>query len=153
MRRLIASLLCLVPLAAAGCDSATEPRIEDTRFAAHLGVDLAASTKLPSGLYFRDLTVGQGAVAETGRLLAVHYKGWLSTGTLFEQLQPPSAPYTFTLGARQVIVGWDQGVAGMRVGGVRQLIIPPSLAYGATGQGSIPGNAILVFEVSLVAVQ
>jgi FKBP-type peptidyl-prolyl cis-trans isomerase FkpA len=153
MRRLIASLLCLFPLAAAGCDSATEPRIEDTRFASHLGVDLAASTRLPSGLYYRDLTVGQGAVAEGGRQLAVHYRGWLSGGTLFEQLQPPSAPFSFTLGARQVIVGWDQGVAGMRVGGVRQLIIPPSLAYGATGQGPIPGNAILVFEVSLVAVQ
>jgi FKBP-type peptidyl-prolyl cis-trans isomerase FkpA len=152
MRRLTLALLLLLPLAAAGCESATEPRIEDTRFAGHLGIDLAAMTRTPGGVYYRDLTVGTGAVAQSGHRLAVHYKGWLSTGLMFEQLQPPAAPFVFVVGQRRVITGWEQGIPGMREGGTRQLVIPPGLAYGREGQGSIPGNAILVFEVSLVSV-
>jgi FKBP-type peptidyl-prolyl cis-trans isomerase FkpA len=150
MRRLLAALLCLLPLAAAGCDSATEPRIQDTRFAAHLGVDLAASTAHPSGLYYRDLVVGEGARVENGTRAHVHYRGWLANGTLFDQRQPPQQPFSFLVGNDNIILGWHLGVVGMRVGGTRQLVIPPALAYGRQGQGSIPGNAILVFEITLV---
>lgn len=153
MRRLTLALLLLLPLSAAGCESATEPRIEDTRFAGHLGIDLTEMTRTAGGVYYRDVTVGTGAVAQSGHQLAVYYKGWLSTGVMFEQLQPPSAPFVFVLGQRKVIDGWEQGIPGMREGGRRQLVIPPSLAYGRDGQGSIPGNAILVFEVSLVSVE
>lgn len=153
MRRLLATLLCLLPFAGAGCDSATEPTIEDTRFAGHLGVDLAASTRLPSGMYYRDIVVGDGPAAMAGSQVTAHYRGWFPNGTLFEQLQPPSAPFPFTVGARDVIAGWEQGVVGMRPGGRRQLVIPPSLAYGAQGSGPIPGNQILVFEVTLASVR
>ncbi len=153
MRRLFAALVVLLPLAAAGCESATAPSIENTRFAAHLGVDLDAMTRLPSGLYFRDRTVGGGALVQSGTRAAVHYKGWLANGTLFDQRQPPDAPFSFTVGQDNVIAGWHLGIPGMRVGGVRQLVLPASLAYGSQGAGSIPPNAILVFEVSAVGAQ
>jgi len=106
-----------------------------------------------------DLVVGTGATATSGRSLSVHYTGWLykasavdNKGTKFDSSLDRGTPYEFPLGAGQVIRGWDQGVAGMRVGGQRRLIIPPSLGYGAGGQGSIPGNATLVFDVQLLAV-
>lgn len=109
-----------------------------------------------------DLTVGTGATAAAGRSVTVNYTGWLydstkpdNKGAQFDSsLTPGRTPFTFTLGAGQVIQGWDQGVAGMRVGGSRRLIIPPNLAYGATGvPGTIPGNATLVFDISLLSVQ
>lgn len=106
-----------------------------------------------------DLVVGTGAEATTGRSLTVHYTGWLykasavdNKGTKFDSSLDRGTPFTFTLGGGQVIQGWDQGVAGMRVGGQRRLVIPPSLGYGSRGQGSIPGNATLVFDVQLLAV-
>jgi FKBP-type peptidyl-prolyl cis-trans isomerase len=151
MRRIALALLLLVPLAA--CDSPTEPRIEETRFAGHLGVDLDAMTRLPSGVYIRDHVVGQGALVETGKSISVQYRGWLADGTLFDQRIAGQPPFAFTLGAGQVIAGWEIGVQGMRVGGRRQLVIPPGLAYGRDGRGSIPGNAILVFEVTVMGVQ
>jgi FKBP-type peptidyl-prolyl cis-trans isomerase FkpA len=105
-----------------------------------------------------DVTLGTGAVAINGSVLTVHYTGWLfndskpdKKGTQFETSQG-SDPFTFTLGSSQVIAGWDQGLAGMRVGGVRRLIIPPSLAYGAVRNGVIPPNATLVFEITLLDV-
>ena len=154
MRRLFSALLLLLPLAAAGCDSTTEPRIEETRFAAHLGIDLSQMTQLAGGMYVRDLVVGDGPVVQTGQLVAVHYKGWLADGRGFDQRQPPEQPFRFTPGARQVIAGWEVGVPGMRVGGVRQLVIPPSMGYGRSGSPPvIPPNAVLVFEVSAVGVQ
>lgn len=103
-----------------------------------------------------DLVVGTGAVVGNGDAIAVHYTGWLYDASAFEQkgamfdTTAGSAPYTFVLGTGQVIAGWDQGIPGMRVGGIRRLVIPPNLAYGATGNGPIPPNASLVFEVQLV---
>jgi len=103
-----------------------------------------------------DLVVGTGAAVGNGDAVAVHYTGWLYDASAFEQkgtmfdTTAGSAPYTFVLGTGQVIAGWDQGIAGMRVGGIRRLVIPPNLAYGATGNGPIPPNASLVFEVQLV---
>lgn len=106
-----------------------------------------------------DLTVGTGGDAVTGKLLTVHYTGWFynNSGTDKKGVQFETSrggdPFQFILGAGQVISGWDLGTAGMRVGGLRRLIIPPSLAYGATRNGIIPPNATLVFEIELVAVE
>jgi len=101
-----------------------------------------------------DIKVGTGAVAEAGKAVTVHYTGWLTNGTKFDSSKDHGQPFTFQLGAGQVIKGWDQGVAGMKVGGVRKLTIPPNLAYGANGAGGvIPPNATLVFEVELLDVK
>jgi FKBP-type peptidyl-prolyl cis-trans isomerase FkpA len=104
-------------------------------------------------LKIEDSKVGTGAVAETGKRVTVHYTGWLTNGTKFDSSKDRGEPFSFQLGAGQVIKGWDQGVAGMKVGGVRKLTIPASLAYGANGAGGvIPPNATLVFEVELLGV-
>ena len=101
-----------------------------------------------------DIKVGIGAVAETGKSVTVHYTGWLTNGTKFDSSKDHGQPFTFHLGGGEVIKGWDQGVAGMKVGGVRKLTIPPNLGYGARGAGGvIPPNATLVFEVELLGVQ
>lgn len=100
----------------------------------------------------KDLTVGEGAEAEYGKLLTVNYTGWLEDGTEFDS-SIGREPFQFTLGQGQVIQGWDQGIVGMKVGGKRELIIPPDLAYGETGRGDIPPNATLTFEVDLLAVE
>jgi FKBP-type peptidyl-prolyl cis-trans isomerase len=106
-----------------------------------------------------DLLVGTGTAAESGKLLSVHYTGWLfdrnasdSKGIQFDS-SGGQGPLTFTLGAGQVIAGWDQGLVGMRVGGRRRLVVPPSLAYGGARNRSIPANATLVFDVELLEVQ
>ena len=105
-----------------------------------------------------DLRVGTGADAVAGRALTVHYTGWYYNASAPEQkgVQFDSSvgqtPLTFTLGSNQVIAGWDQGVQGMKVGGVRRLVIPPSLAYGQARFGPIPPNATLVFEIELLEV-
>jgi peptidylprolyl isomerase/FKBP-type peptidyl-prolyl cis-trans isomerase FkpA len=104
-------------------------------------------------LKIEDSKVGTGAEAVAGKSVTVHYTGWLTNGTKFDSSKDHGQPFSFQLGAGQVIKGWDQGVAGMKVGGVRKLTIPPSLAYGANGAGGvIPPNATLVFEVELLGV-
>lgn len=140
MKRLLI-LLALVSVSACG-NSATSPS---------QGVNVSFSAT--------DLTVGTGTTAVAGRLVSVNYTGWLydasktdNKGTQFDT-SIGRGVFQFTLGAGQVIAGWDQGVPGMKIGGSRRLIIPPSLGYGASGSGPIPGNATLVFDVSLVAVQ
>ncbi len=101
-----------------------------------------------------DLKVGTGAEAAAGKTVTVHYTGWLTNGTKFDSSLDRGQPFKFRLGAGQVIRGWDQGVAGMKVGGKRKLTIPPELGYGARGAGGvIPPNATLVFEVELLDVQ
>ncbi len=107
-----------------------------------------------SGLKYQDLVVGNGPLAESGSTVTVNYTGWLTDGTKFDSSVDRDQPFQFKLGAGQVIKGWDEGVAGMKIGGVRRLVIPPSLGYGAAGAGGvIPPNATLVFEVQLLAVQ
>jgi FKBP-type peptidyl-prolyl cis-trans isomerase FkpA len=107
-----------------------------------------------SGLSYQDLTTGSGAEAQSGNTATVHYTGWLTDGTQFDTSRDDNQPFTFTLGRGSVIDGWDEGVAGMKVGGVRKLFIPPELAYGESGIGGvIPPNATLVFEVELVDVK
>lgn len=107
-----------------------------------------------SGLKFEDTTAGSGAVAAKGQTVSVHYTGWLQNGTKFDSSKDRDQPFEFKLGAGQVIRGWDEGVAGMKVGGVRRLTIPPQLAYGDRGAGGvIPPKATLVFEVELLAIR
>ena len=135
-------LLVVAALIAAGCGSPASP-------SQNLNVAFSAT----------DLTVGTGTTATAGRVVSVNYTGWLydaskpdNKGTQFDS-NAGRGPFTFVLGAGQVIAGWDQGVAGMRIGGKRRLVIPPSLGYGSSGAGPIPGNATLVFDVELTLVQ
>jgi FKBP-type peptidyl-prolyl cis-trans isomerase len=100
-----------------------------------------------------DVTVGKGAVAKAGDKVKVHYTGTLTNGTEFDSSRKRNQPFEFVLGQGRVIKGWDQGVAGMKVGGKRKLTIPPSLGYGARGAGgSIPPNSTLLFDVELVEI-
>ena len=140
-RVIVPMLLAALALGGAACDTTpTEP-------------------STPRGEYSQtDVRVGTGAEALPGRALTVNYTGWLynpsgqdGKGTQFDT-SIGKTPYSFRLGAGQVIQGWDRGVAGMKVGGSRRLVIPPSLAYGAAGRGPIPGNATLIFDVDLLAV-
>jgi FKBP-type peptidyl-prolyl cis-trans isomerase len=106
-----------------------------------------------SGLQYWDLKVGNGATAAPGQTVSVHYTGWLSGGGKFDSSVDRSQPFQFPLGAGRVIKGWDEGVAGMKVGGKRQLRIPPALGYGSRGVGPIPPDATLVFDVELLGVK
>lgn len=118
-------------------------------------VDEDDYTTTESGLQYFDLVEGDGATAEAGMQVTVHYTGWLTDGTKFDSSLDRGSPFTFVLGNGSVIAGWDEGVTGMKVGGVRQLYIPADLAYGETGAGggTIPPNAVLIFEVELLDVQ
>jgi FKBP-type peptidyl-prolyl cis-trans isomerase FkpA len=112
-----------------------------------------SETTTESGLIYEDITPGEGDEATAGRMVSVHYTGWLTDGTKFDSSKDRNDPFTFPLGAGHVIKGWDEGVQGMKAGGVRKLTIPPQLGYGARGAGGvIPPNATLVFEVELLKV-
>ncbi len=114
----------------------------------------AKEKKMKDGLVIDDVKVGTGAEAKAGQTVTVHYTGWLTNGKKFDSSKDRNEPFTFHLGAGEVIKGWDEGVQGMKVGGVRNLTIPPSLGYGAQGAGgAIPPNATLKFEVELLGVK
>jgi FKBP-type peptidyl-prolyl cis-trans isomerase len=108
----------------------------------------------PSGLQYIDVVVSTGAEAHSGQQVTVHYTGWLTSGKKFDSSRDRNDPFTFVLGSGKVIKGWELGVAGMRVGGQRRLIIPSDLGYGARGAGGvIPPNATLIFDVELLGVR
>jgi len=111
-------------------------------------------TKTASGLQYWDIKAGTGAEAKTGHKVKVNYTGWLTNGKMFDS-SVGKQPFEFMLGAGQVIKGWDEGVAGMKIGGKRQLKIPAELAYGSrnVGNGLIPPNSTLIFDVELLEVK
>jgi len=122
-------------------------------------VDAPATVKTASGLQYQDVVIGKGATASPGNPVQVHYTGWLqntdgTAGQKFDSSKDRGAPFSFPLGGGQVIRGWDEGVSGMRVGGMRKLIIPAALGYGNRGAGGlIPPNATLLFDVELLSVK
>ena len=116
--------------------------------------DTVCMLTLADGLSYGDLTLGTGATPKKGDNLSVQYTGWLSDGTVFDSSrQSGRTPFTFAIGTGAVIPGWDEGILTMHVGGKRRLVIPPTLAYGSQGQGPIPANATLTFDVELLAVK
>jgi FKBP-type peptidyl-prolyl cis-trans isomerase len=131
-------LSAVVVFSMIGCGSGTE--------------DPTPPTGGPSQLETTDTVVGAGAAAVSGDTITVHYIGAFLDGRVFESSYATGRPYRFQLGAGQVIRGWDQGIPGMRIGGKRRLVIPSSLAYGAQGNGPIPPNTPIQFDVELVAI-
>ena len=106
-----------------------------------------------SGLKYVDIELGSGDSPEPGQTVVVHYTGWLENGSKFDSSVDRGQPFSFPIGAGRVIRGWDEGVATMQLCGQRRLIIPPDLAYGASGQGPIPPNATLIFDVELLEIR
>ena len=121
--------------------------IEETTFASSLDIDLASMTRTSSGLYIETLAEGTGEPTVAGDGVTVSYTGWLSDGTSFD-----SGRFPFVLGVGQVVPGFDEGVLGMKLEGIRRIIIPPHLGYGNTARGIIPAGSILIFRVELVAI-
>ena len=110
-------------------------------------------TTTGSGLQYRDEAVGEGPEARAGQTVSVHYTGTLQDGTKFDSSRDRGQPFQFPLGGGRVIQGWDEGVAGMKVGGRRRLVIPAELGYGSRAMGPIPPNSTLVFDVELLGVK
>jgi FKBP-type peptidyl-prolyl cis-trans isomerase len=121
-------------------------------YAPELRVDLGAMTKTSTGLMYRDLTPGDGDLVKNLNTVTLHYTGYLPNGNTFDKNQEPDQPLEFKLGQRRTITGWEEGLIGMRVGSRRQLIVPPSLGYGAAGNGKVPPDATLVFVIDLLRV-
>ncbi len=152
----VAVLGALVLLSATACSvnkvTAPVPVISETVFAPALGVNLAEMTVSSSGLYTKDIIIGTGDPVVTGSAATVHYTGWLPSGSQFDS-SVGGNPISPMIGVGAVIRGWDEGLIGMKEGGKRRLIIPPSLGYGNQARTGIPANSILVFDVELVRVQ
>ena len=148
---LFLALGVFLPLGGCGSEGSTGPKDPtELEFAASLGVNLAEMSKTSSGVYYKDLLVGDGAEVTAGATITVHYEGWLHNGTKFDSSRDRGEPATF--GLNQVIRGWQDGVPGMKVGGIRKLVIPSQLGYGSQKAGSIPANSTLVFDIELLSV-
>ena len=150
----LATLVALLALAGCAGGAPGTPAPHDPEaltFAPSLGVDLAAMQKTPVGLYYLDSKVGDGATANRSSTVTVRYVGYLADGTVFDAATA-EARYECRLGAGQVIRGWDLGIPGMKVGGVRRLVIRPSLGYRGQAMGPIPPNSTLIFDIELMRV-
>ncbi len=162
VRSIALTLVCLTLTIPSGCTQSPRENNSGRRTApaeknvtgGSAGAEKHAAEPAEAKLEIADLVVGTGAVAETGKSVTVHYRGTLKDGTEFDSSRKHDAPFSFPLGAGKVIPGWDEGVKGMKVGGKRKLVIPPSMAYGERGAGGvIPPNATLTFEVELLDVK
>jgi peptidylprolyl isomerase len=141
---------CTNPVSA---DKLPPPDPSQVTYATSLNLDLSQFTKTTSGVYIKDDTPGTGATVVANDSLGVGYSGFLTDGTKFDSNQQAGGSlFRFRISKGTVISGWDQGIIGMRVGGVRRLVIPSPLGYGRNGSGTIPANAVLVFTVSLVSI-
>lgn len=155
MRKLYiaATLLSLLACRKADTSAQVSGSPETVKYAKELDVHLDHMTKLPSGLYILDVKEGTGPAIQPGQVAQVHYTGWLVNGKQFDS-SVGGEPLEFVIGQRRVIDGWEEGVAGMKVGGKRRLVIPPELGYGSAGAPPvIPANATLVFDVELVGIR
>ncbi len=151
-KKLIAAL-ALAGAAALAQTAAQKPKVQVVPNTKAPSKVTGEGTKTDSGLQYWEIRVGTGQVAKDGDHVKVHYTGWLTTGKKFDSSVDAHSPFDFTIGKGEVIKGWDEGVAGMKVGGKRQLRIPPELAYGAAGSPPvIPANATLIFDVQLLSI-
>jgi FKBP-type peptidyl-prolyl cis-trans isomerase len=147
----VAIILALMAVFVLAQSAVRKPAVPSTAAPSKVTGD---GVKMPSGLIYWDLRVGNGEVAKEGSRVRVHYTGWLTTGKKFDSSVDAGKPFDFTIGNGEVIKGWEEGITGMRVGGKRQLRIPPDLGYGAEGSpDTIPPNATLIFDVQLLGVQ
>ncbi len=151
------ALLTVRPSATTGTPTTSSPAATAKASAALTGTPppiTAETISLPSGLRYAISKAGTGATATSGQKVSVHYTGWLaSTGAKFDSSLDRGQPFELTLGKGEVIKGWDEGLVGMRVGETRRLLIPSTLAYGPRGQGPIPPNSELLFDVTLLAIK
>lgn len=139
--------LALATFLASGCGDDGVQVITEVQFDASLDIDLSMMTRTSSGLYIEVVTEGTGDAVSAGVRVTVNYTGWLINGTSFD-----SGQFPFTVGAGQVVPGFDEGVDGMKVGEVRRIVIPPALGYGNQQVGSIPAGSIMIFRIELVSV-
>jgi FKBP-type peptidyl-prolyl cis-trans isomerase len=148
---IVTGAIILVTAVAVAQTAAAKPKTPNTNAPTKVTGD---GVKTDSGLQYWEIRVGPGEVAKEGSHVRVHYTGWLTTGKKFDSSVDAGKPFDFTIGNGEVIKGWEEGVAGMKVGGKRQLRIPPELAYGAEGYPpTIPPNATLIFDIQLLGVQ
>ncbi len=142
------SLAAAVTVALVACGgNPFGPTPRDAEFAASLGIDLDAMTETESGLFYRDDVVGTGAAAGAGDVATVTYIGWLPDGTEFDS----QTGFAFQIGEPGIIDGFSEGVTGMQLGGERTIVVPPSLGYGSEGRLNVPGDAVMVFKLTLTA--
>lgn len=145
-------LIVSVLLLSVGCGEESGDPTKVT-YAQELGVDLNAMERLESGLYLQDLVVGTGDEATRGRPVTVNYTGWLPDGKQFDSSTSEGrSPLSFTPGQGRVIAGWEEGIVGMKVGGLRKLVLPSTLGYGEQAIGTIPPHSVLVFDVELLSI-
>ncbi len=153
-KRTITTLLAVVTVLTLGCERGHDAGTGPGASGEKTGTMAENMETTPSGLQYTDVKVGTGASPAQGQTAVVHYTGWLVDGKKFDSSKDRGQPFTFPVGRGQVIKGWDEGVATMKVGGTRKLVIPPDLAYGARGAGGvIPPNATLTFEVELLEIR
>jgi len=162
MKKLLSILAIIALMLAIGCGgekAEEEPAVTEEQPVAEKPADVGITqadgdtVTTESGLKYVDIKVGDGAMPEEGKTCVMHYTGWLTDGSKFDSSRDRGQPFPFPLGMGRVIKGWDEGVASMKVGGHRMLIIPPELGYGARQMGPIPANSTLIFDVELLQIQ